>query len=330
MMGRITYTDLLETVTENTGAPKQKILSLIKEHVNTIRAGLENDGQIEIKGLGQFEIGESETPKPSQSEFFEKLDYFPQTHVHFMPESTLRHFMSHDSLSSVPILNSDDSEEIGIQIIKTNETEPRERAINNGTQRNKLTYFWTILFSIAIVIFLLFWIWPRYRQRSQDNMTLKTDLKETNRIGPQSASESEISITRSSAIPGVNFKITRGDRLWFLSDRYYDNAYFWPYILQANSSSIPNPDFIEVGQTIFIPFLEGRTGELTPHDRENIAKGYFKAYMAYLSLNHPTRHRYLWVAEQIGDRALIDTLNNRINEEDRIRANQMKGRPLIQ
>lgn len=54
--------------------------------------------------------------------------------------------------------------------------------------------------------------------------------------------------------------VVRGETLWGLARRYYDNPFFWRNIYEANTEHIQNPHWIYPGQHFVIPGIE-RPGE---------------------------------------------------------------------
>ena len=47
--------------------------------------------------------------------------------------------------------------------------------------------------------------------------------------------------------------IVKGDTLWGISKKVYDNPYLWPSLWEVNKSTISNPHIINVGQSISLP-----------------------------------------------------------------------------
>lgn len=55
-------------------------------------------------------------------------------------------------------------------------------------------------------------------------------------------------------ISGSSYTVVRGDTLWDISVRAYQDGYSWPQIYQANKELIGvNPGIIEIGQVLSIP-----------------------------------------------------------------------------
>jgi len=76
---------------------------------------------------------------------------------------------------------------------------------------------------------------------------------------------------------GREYEVQRGDTLWGLAERNYENPFYWPHIWNKNGD-IPNPDRLDVHQILWLPTLEGDPRNLTESDRRSIAEGYLRLY----------------------------------------------------
>ncbi|MDO5017251.1 MAG: hypothetical protein Q4E10_02675 [Porphyromonas sp.] len=56
--------------------------------------------------------------------------------------------------------------------------------------------------------------------------------------------------------PLDTIQVGRGGSLAQIARAYYGNVYYWVYLYMANVDSIPDPDNLELGQTLIIPPLE--------------------------------------------------------------------------
>jgi len=71
------------------------------------------------------------------------------------------------------------------------------------------------------------------------------------------------------------------DTLWWISDKWYQDAVLWPSIYEINKTSISDPDRIFPGQKFDIPALTGTSTNLSPGDKSLLAQGYLEAYRVY-------------------------------------------------
>jgi LysM repeat protein len=53
--------------------------------------------------------------------------------------------------------------------------------------------------------------------------------------------------------PSPTYAIAKGDTLWDLANKHYNNAWLWPKIWEANKSTIANPDRIYPDQVLVLP-----------------------------------------------------------------------------
>ena len=81
-------------------------------------------------------------------------------------------------------------------------------------------------------------------------------------------------------------EVSRGESLWRLAKKYYQDPLLWPHIYQANAAIIKNPDYLRMGKVIVLPSLQGSPEKLTKSDRRNIAEGYYLTYLYYKESGH--------------------------------------------
>jgi DNA-binding protein HU-beta len=128
----------------------------------------------------------------------------------------------------------------------------------------------------------------------------------------------------ATGTPGGIHNVQNGDKLWNIATLFYTNAYLWPNIYRVNTTSVANPDFLEIGSKITVPPLEGRPGSLSHSDLGNIADGYLQVYLAYQKMNKDNAYHYLWVAQKYNPN-IVSQFADRITEADRTHASQIKG-----
>lgn len=114
--------------------------------------------------------------------------------------------------------------------------------------------------------------------------------------------------------------VAKGDTLWKLAQRFYENPYFWPQIYQSNHDLITNPDRIEVNELITLPKLIGPPSDLTPQDRERIAQGYFLLYEYYKKTSYEHPH-YALVGVKWFDEGVLRQNDDKIETIDKQKLN---------
>ncbi len=129
--------------------------------------------------------------------------------------------------------------------------------------------------------------------------------------------------------PGGQHTIKPGEKLWTISQDFYNQAYLWPNIYRANLYKVKNPDLLSIGNEIQIPFLRGKPGNLTQKDIEEIAEGFIEVYLFYKNLGDKKAQYYLWVVKKLNVNEVIDRFRDRIDEKDLELVDKIKGYPRI-
>lgn len=68
-----------------------------------------------------------------------------------------------------------------------------------------------------------------------------------------SEKQTEVKVTPATAITGNSYTVAKGDTLWGIAVKAYQDGYKWPEIAKANADKIANPDKIEVGLVLTLP-----------------------------------------------------------------------------
>jgi len=121
----------------------------------------------------------------------------------------------------------------------------------------------------------------------------------------------------------VERSVSRGQTLWGLAEREYDDPYLWPWIYDANKASIRNPNIILVGQTLSIPVPDEPNNGLSTTDSLEVAKGYVETYRWYKNSGDDQAKYYLWAAK-IYDQNVFDHITQPIDAEDLAFANRVR------
>ncbi len=81
---------------------------------------------------------------------------------------------------------------------------------------------------------------------------IETEVVKATSDGLQSTKERE---SKTAPKPPTNYKVVKGDTLWGLAKKYYNDGSKYTVIANANKDIIKNPDLIYAGQEIKIPKL---------------------------------------------------------------------------
>jgi len=66
----------------------------------------------------------------------------------------------------------------------------------------------------------------------------------------------EPDVSESPVSAGQSYVVRKGDTLYALARRFYNDQRKWRLIYDANRAAVPNPNSIKVGQTLSIPPAE--------------------------------------------------------------------------
>ncbi len=112
---------------------------------------------------------------------------------------------------------------------------------------------------------------------------------------------------QSAEKKSVDIEINQGQTLWGMAESQYDNPYLWPWIYDANKSSIDDPDLIIAGQTLTVPIPSGAQNSLTSSDSVEVAIGYVETYKWYKDKGVDNAKLYLRVAANYNEEILNRT-----------------------
>ncbi|MCZ6558533.1 MAG: LysM peptidoglycan-binding domain-containing protein [SAR324 cluster bacterium] len=104
--------------------------------------------------------------------------------------------------------------------------------------------------------------------------------------------------TPEPGMPGGEHNLERGESLWDLAEKFYQDPLLWTNIYRVNRDRISDPDLVRIGMKIVVPPLEGSASQLTDVDQSRTADGYMEAYLAYRRLGRPKAAAYLTEAKR--------------------------------
>ena len=363
MSNKITFSDLVERIAEETGASKRVIHGLFKEMVTVSKEGLLRDGHVYIAGLGTLKLKWRDARQGINPQTGEPIVIPAQNRVYLKPEAALRRFINREYGHKKPDV-------IGIKIKPV----PFMQKVKHSFFRRKRAALGLSAALVALLLLLLVVKFSLFRpayesahplqQTAQPETTPRYKIhqeKETPKEepgkaavqpditpAPETAGPSRISEERAIekeepekpatqpdispapvGIPGGVCDVRAGNSLWGIAKSFYTDPYLWPNIFRANTETVPNPDVLEVGLVIHVPSLEGTIGSLSKNDIVNIIDGYMQAYLAYRRLGKSNARYYLWVANQYNMPHVLQQYEDNIDESDRDFVSRIKGSPRI-
>jgi nucleoid DNA-binding protein len=364
MSNKITFSDLVERIAEETGASKRIIHGLFKEMVSVSKEGLLRDGQVYISGLGAFRLKWTEARQGLNPQTGAPIEIPAQNRVYFKPEAALRRFINREYGYRKP-------EIIGMDM-KPAPSMPKSKDSFFRRKRAALAVSAVLVVLLLLLLVLRFSLFrPGYEsvppvegktqseaiqrhkipeekeagEEKQGRLAIEPDLSPppetvpTHTLPEEGAMEKEEQVRAAIepdlspapvGIPGGAHDVRPGNSLWSIANAFYTNPYLWPNIFRANTDVVHNPDVLEVGLIIHVPPLEGTIGSLSKNDIVHIMDGYMQAYLAYRRLGKSNAYSYLWVANHYNTPHVLQHYEDKIDESDRDVILRVKGSPLIE
>lgn len=331
MSNKITFSDLVERIAEETGASKRLIHGLFKEMVTVSKEGLLRDGQVYITGLGTFKLKWRDARQGINPQTGEPIEIPAQNRVYFKPEAALRRFINQEYRHKKP-------EIIGIDM-KPAPSMPKSKDSFFRRKRVTLGLSAVLLALLLLLLVVRFYLFrpayesaPPLEETTQPETIHRYKIPEEKETGKEEQGQAAIQPDLSPApvgIPGGVYDVQAGNSLWSIAKSFYTDPYLWPNIFRANTDVVRNPDVLEVGLIIQVPSLEGTIGSLSKNDIVNIIDGYMQAYLAYRRLGKSNARYYLWVANQYNMPQVLQQYEDKIDESDRDFILRIKGSPRI-
>ena len=63
----------------------------------------------------------------------------------------------------------------------------------------------------------------------------------------------EAKVAPATAVTDASYTVQKGDTLWSIAVKAYQDGYKWPEIVKANQDKVADPNVIEVGQVLTLP-----------------------------------------------------------------------------
>lgn len=334
MSEKITFQELVEAVSSETGQSDTFTHDFLKDLVQFINVGLEADGKVNLSGFGKFELKRMDEREGYNPQTGERMTIPAHNKIIFKPYKNLRERVNARYGHLKAELIEEEAEKSTGKNTKTPAAKPSEprssekpadEAEKAGypydeftTRRMAKGARWIIAAS-ALLLFSSI-AFAGYRLISSNDTPQKKS--------PVTEGRSEETINknanhRSAAVPGKKkqepssaappasagrhtaqlnlpdkYTVKRGDDLWSLAGDYYRDHKVWPWIYNENDQLITNPDSIYVGQSLHFPVPEGRPGAYTHDDSVSIALAYVETYKIYRDLDRQRAHQYLAAAKK--------------------------------
>ncbi len=343
MNKKITFAKLVDKIATETGTSKQLIHDLLTETVNLTREGLNRDGYVNLSGLGRFRLKWHKARSGRNPRTGEKIEIPGHNSVNFKAEAKLREYINrkYSHLQS----------EIVEGEIEQVEAEPADTSIKlkdipsppvskippppaKQEKEKKRFARWLWLVIPLLIIFLAYIFWPSRKVSETDIIepVVSEKIEKDVQIPPEETEQPESKPVIEEIkyeTPGGQHTVMPGEKLWTISLDFYNQGDLWPNIYRMNLTEIKNPDLLSIGNEIRIPPLQGKPGNLTQKDIEDVAEGFIEVYLAYKKSDKEKALYYLWVAKKWNMNEIIDKYSDIIDETDLKLADRIEGYPHI-
>ncbi len=250
-----TLEDLVQQVAKETGTSLEASRVLLKELIDVIRDGLEQDGIVHLSGLGRFKLRWMPERMGRNPQTGAPIRIPAHNKIVFKPEKQLRERVNK------PFRNR------RIKWLKSSEEE------NGHPHRRKVSV--AVVALLVLVLLIAFW---QYRPESSGPTTTEPALART---VTRPSVEKPVSGNSSQTI---QHELEAGETLWGLADRYYKRSDYWPDIYYQNHRQIQNPNKLSIGSTLSFELLSN-LDSLSTSDSSRLSKAYYEVYKTLKPIN---------------------------------------------
>ena len=339
MKKKITFVKLVDKIAEETGSSKQLIHDLLIETVNLTREGLNRDGYVNLGGLGRFRLKWNKARSGRNPQTGEKIEIPGRNSVNFKAEANLREYINrkYSHLQSEIIegkIEPVEAEPADIPIEPKDTPSPPVSKTPPPEQEKKRfpRWPWLALPLIIIILAIIFWPSPKVSETEIKEPVVSEKVEKDIQIPPEETEQPETKPVIEEIkyeMPGGQHTVKPGEKLWTISLDFYNQGDLWPNIYRMNLNVIRNPDLLLIGNEIIIPSLQGKPGNLTQKDIEDIAEGFIEVYLAYKGSDNRKALYYLWVVKKWNIKEITDKYSDRIDETDLKLVDKIEGYPQI-
>ena len=167
MSDKITFSDLVDKIVQETGASKKLIHDLLEETGTITKEGLERDGRVNISGLGHFDSKWHEARPGRNPQTGEEIEIPAHNTINFKATSDLREYINrkYAHLKS-EIIEDEEPVITTIPPISTEteqpepELEPEYQPVPVEDEKSKKSFSWLWLIIPLVIIILALLLWP--------------------------------------------------------------------------------------------------------------------------------------------------------------------------
>lgn len=362
MSDKISFLDVILEISKDTKISQNQVRKLLLGTSEIANIGLKEDKSVNLNGFGKFSVKWRKARSGRNPQTGETIEIPAHNLVTFSPGGKLKDYINrkYNNLEKKQLVTKS-TEKVEIPKFKENKIiETEVKTIESGDKialpKNKIElkdnkdkslmfpkkkkknvkFIWaiTLFLLILLVVFNLIKNDPDEKSLSKveiANINKPIEKKEDDERIESQTTTTYIEKKQKERINLVEkYKIKKsGENFWNISNFFYKNPYYWPYIYRQNDTIIPNPDILIKGKIIGIPYLQNSTGNLSEEDINNIADGYFKVYLVYKKLGKEKAIYYLWVAKKLDKSQLYKKYKKYINKDDILAVDAIIGNTVI-
>ena len=356
MSEKITFSDLVDKIAQETGASKSLIHDLLVETGTITRDGLERDGRVNLSGLGHFDLKWHEARPGRNPQTGEGIEIPAHNTIKFKATSKLREYINRKYAHLKPeFIEEEEPNIVPVPPISVETTPPEpepepepeyQPAHDEEESKRSFNWIWLIIPIIIIILALLFLPTNKTPEPVVEEMAkeeiiaedVEPEPEEPQKVvedaalvkeEPASTEQEPAPAKVKTGTPGGIHKIQPGDKLWTIARDYYKQSYLWPNIYRVNLDKFKNPDVLTLGKSVEIPPLQGKPGSLTEKDKKDIAEVFVEVYLIYKELGKENAQYYLWVVNKWDAHDVIDKYKEKIVAEDLQLIGRIDGAPVV-
>ncbi|OQX95187.1 hypothetical protein B6I21_06705 [candidate division KSB1 bacterium 4572_119] len=348
MSKKITFSDLVNKIVEETGESKKLIHDLLIETKNITSEGLERDGRVNISELGHFDLKWHKARSGRNPQTGEEIEIPAHNTINFKATSSLREYINRKYAHLKPEFIEEEAP--GITPVPPILPEPEPLApepvpeyqpdpiVEEKKSVKSIAWLWLIIPIIIIILAFLFWPSdeapePVVEEPAQSEI-LANDVEdepaeqlkpveEPEKAEPEKL-QKKIEDIEQPVTPAKNFKPETKDPLKPVKEPAPTT--------QESVTAEKEPVPVKTG--IGTP---GGTHSIQPGDNFwTIAMDFYKqsylwpkTYLVYKELGNEKALYYLWVVNKWEAHEVIEKYKNRINETDLKSVEKIDGFPVV-
>jgi len=342
---RLNFSDLVQRISRETGAPNKLVHDLLIESGKISKEGLSKDGLVVFRGLGRFRLKWHEVRAGRNPRTGEAIEIAAHSSINYKAELGLREYINREYAHLKPqiiedeIEKSESKETLDLPVEEINQFSPEISTVIGDEKKRSLLWLWVVI--PLLIILVLFFFWPssdtgvpevvetEMVEPSLDKVSVQPVPEATAEQPQEQVVTEPVTEEIQKGIPGAVHTVKQGQNLWLLSENYYQQGSLWPNIYRANLNMIKNPDKLITGMVVQIPSLEGSPGSLSPKDFEQIMEGFVEVYLVYKSFSKEEADFYLWVPAKSNTNKVLNRYKDKIDAQDLKRVEQIKGSPSL-